>query len=400
MSYQETIKVLESFQKFGIKLGLHRIQTLSGILNNPQNKFPAIIVAGTNGKGSVCAMLSSILTEAGYKVGLYTSPHLVSYTERYKINNKDISTRDFVRGLKRILKIAKKQKEKPTVFEILTALAFQYFADNNVDLAILEVGLGGRLDATNIANPILSVITNIDLEHTEYLGNTLAAIAREKSGIIKNRVSVVTAEKKNEALKIIRQIALSRQAPFIQVINRNLKFKTNLRADYQKINIQTALQAIDSLISLGWEISREQVVEGFKKVVWPGRFQIIKNNPLLIIDGAHNPAGINVFIESYKKLKISTKPIVIFGCQKNKDFIQMLKKLKPMAEQVWLVKSTNSQAADIKVLDQLAQKEKMKHMSFGNIKQALQYYEKKYSKHNLAIVGSLFLIGDTLKIVG
>jgi len=217
---------LDSLQKFGMNLGLERISYLLEKLGNPHLKFKSIHVAGTNGKGSTCAMAASILKEAGYKVGLYTSPHLFDYTERIKVNNKDISTKEFKEGLKLVEKLssnpATKPPSNPTIFEVLTAVAFWYFAKKKVDYAIIEVGLGGRLDATNVLTPQVSVITNIDLEHTEILGKTLAKIAGEKAAIIKPGVPIVTAETKREPLAVVKKKAEEEGSLLIAVSGKQI----------------------------------------------------------------------------------------------------------------------------------------------------------------------------------
>jgi dihydrofolate synthase / folylpolyglutamate synthase len=207
MNYGQSVKYLESFWKFGIRLGLHRIKHLLGKLGDPQEAFLSVHVAGTNGKGSVCAMLSSILTEAGYRTGMYTSPHLRDYTERIRINCDEISKKDFalaIGSIREIISARTYGREKPTEFEILTAAAFKYFKKREVDIAVVEVGLGGRLDSTNVIKPMVSVITNISLDHVNILGRTVSSIAREKAGIIKKGVPVVTGAE-GEALKVIKE---------------------------------------------------------------------------------------------------------------------------------------------------------------------------------------------------
>ncbi|HVN66880.1 MAG TPA: Mur ligase family protein, partial [Candidatus Sulfotelmatobacter sp.] len=233
------IKYLESLEKFGINFGLERVRRLLAELGGPQDKFRSIHVAGTNGKGSTCAMLAAVLQEAGYKVGLYTSPHLFKYNERIKVNGQDISDRDLNAGLRLIKKISSQPpnhltSEQPTVFEVLTALAFWHFARQKVDYAIVEVGMGGRLDATNVITPLVSVITNIDLEHTAILGKTLAKIAAEKSAIIKPGVPVVTAETKPAALNVIKAQAKKNRSRLVQVNSRQSTVDSRLTGAHQK----------------------------------------------------------------------------------------------------------------------------------------------------------------------
>lgn len=376
---------LESLERFGINLGLERITHLLKTLGNPQTKFKSIHIAGTNGKGSTAAMIASILKEAGYRVGLYTSPHLFDYTERIKINGKDISMVDFHTGLKLVQKKASKLKNKPTVFEALTAVAFWYFAKKKVDFAIVEVGLGGRLDATNVLTPLVSIITNIDYEHTKILGKTLAKIAGEKAAIIKAGVPVVTAEEKPEPLKVIKSVCEKNHNLLISV-NRKQELgnrkqeigNSNLLGKHQIINAACADVAVRLA---GIKVSRSAIKKGFQKAKWPGRFQIISKKPYMIVDGAHNPAGIKALNVTIQEL-FSKKFTIIFGCQKDKDYRKMLKELKPIASRIIVTKSSHKQAAKLK--------------GYVSIEEAFAKWDKKSP---LLITGSLFLVADALKIL-
>lgn len=337
---------LESLEKFGINLGLERITRLLEKLGNPHLKFKSIHAAGTNGKGSTCAIIASILKEAGYKVGLYTSPHLLDYTERIKINGIDISRREFADGIRRIKKAAeeirgqRRRIGQPTVFEVLTALAFWYFAKKEVDYAVVEVGLGGRLDATNVITPLVSVITNIDYEHRAILGNTLARIAFEKGGIIKPKVPVVTAERKREPLLTLKKICEERGSLLAQV--DRAPGTGALVGEHQQTNAACAIAAIRLA---GIKVVRKDIAGGLKGVNWPGRFQVISRKPLTIVDGAHNPAGMFALIKTLRGEYPGRKFTFIFGAQKDKNYAAMLRLIKPLAKEIIYTYSSNHQAA-------------------------------------------------------
>ena len=392
-------RYLSSLEKFGINLGLERITCLLEQLKNPHEQFKSIHIAGTNGKGSTAAMAASILKEAGYKVGLYTSPHLFDYTERIKINGKDISRKDFAEGLRLIEKISSNPRlppkadpppeEKcgvanlsPTVFEVLTALAFRYFAQKKVDYAVVEVGLGGRLDATNVLIPEVSVITNIDLEHTEILGKTLAKISAEKAAIIKPGVPVVTAEHKQEALKVIKKIGKNNSSLSILVTRYPLSVTGKLLGAHQKLNAACAVAAI-RLARI--KVSRSAIKNGLRKTAWPGRFQIISKKPLIIVDGAHNPAGVKSLRVTIRE-QFPDKFTVIFGCQKTKDFKKMLREIKPVAARLIITQSSHLQAADLK----------FGAVRTNSIKEAIARWD---GKSPLLVTGSLFLVADAMNLL-
>jgi dihydrofolate synthase/folylpolyglutamate synthase len=368
---------LESLEKFGINLGLDRIKVLLERLGNPHQKFKSIHVAGTNGKGSTCAMLASILKEAGYKVGLYTSPHLFDYRERIKINGKDIPKREFTRIIERIRKRirSRNREETPTVFEVLTAAAFTYFAEQKVEYAVIEVGMGGRLDATNVITPLVAIITNIDLEHTAILGRTLAKVAAEKAAIIKPRVPVITAETKPEALRVIKHNADKNRSLLIQVGSVQEGLKTNLIGEHQKVNAACAVAAV-RLANIA--ANKQAILRGLKMVSWPGRFQVLSRKPLTIVDGAHNPAGIKVLVETLKQQFPGKKFTFIFGTQEDKDLASMLSLLRPLANKIIITHSSHQNAANKK-----------------SIKLADAF--KLSAGEDRVITGSLFLVADVLK---
>ncbi|MFA6430861.1 MAG: folylpolyglutamate synthase/dihydrofolate synthase family protein [Candidatus Margulisiibacteriota bacterium] len=378
------MKYLDSLEKFGINLGLDRINYLLKELGSPHLKFRSIHVAGTNGKGSTCAMVASILKEAGFKVGLYTSPHLFDYTERIKINGKDISRKDFNRGIERIKRIRRDEHGKvfePTVFEVLTALAFWYFAEKKVEYAVVEVGMGGRLDATNVLTPLVSVITNVELEHTQVLGKTLARIAREKAGIIKEGVPVVTAERKSVALNVIKRISKINKSKLLSVTPSSLLLTPNLIGPHQQINAACALAAINAAKI---KIPQTAITKGLKKVSWPARFQIARRKPLTIVDGAHNPAGIKVLIDTLFRQFPDKKFTFIVGVQEDKDIGNMRKEILRAAKKVFFTHSIHKRAV-----------RKIAGAKMYDLANALSMTDKE----DRAICGSFFLAADALKLL-
>src|SRR3989344_7371723 len=271
MEYKKVLDELYSLDIRKWTLGLERIESLLKRLGNPEKKLKCIHVAGTNGKGSVCAMLHSILADVGYKVGLYTSPHLKKFNERIRINNKLISDNDIVK----YYLMVKKYVTSQSFFEITTAMAFLYFADKKVDFAVLEVGLGGRLDATNVVVPLISVITNIGLEHTQFLGKTIKKIAYEKAGIIKNQVPVVTAAE-GIALAAIKKISNEKNSKLYIVNKKNANCRIGLKGEFQKLNAAMAIKSIEALKNdYGVKIKKSSVKKGLLNANWSGRFQFI-----------------------------------------------------------------------------------------------------------------------------
>lgn len=379
---------LESLEKFGIHLGLERIEYLLSRLDNPHLKFKSLHVAGTNGKGSTCAMIAAVLKAAGYKVGLYTSPHLLDYTERIKINGQDISRKRFFEGLKKVQKLTMTMRDKPTVFEVLTAVAFWYFAEEKVDYAVVEVGMGGRLDSTNVITPLVSVITNIDYEHTEVLGKSLSKIAGEKGGIIKPGVPVVTAEHKSEPLRVMKSIAERKNVLLIAVSHQPAAINSNLIGTHQRVNAACAIAAIRMA---GIKVSKKAIQSGLRKVRWPGRFQVISKNPLILLDGAHNPAGIKTLQVTIQDRFPGIKFTVVFGCQKDKDASKMLCCLRTIASKIIITQSSHKHAVNGRKLSKYIKKEVLTN----SLREALADWDKASP---LIITGSLFLVADALKV--
>lgn len=362
--YEQSVKILTSTEKFHICLGLERIQALLKLFDNPQDKIKIIHVAGTNGKGSFCSIVSSILQSAGYQTGLFTSPHLVKYTERIKINSFPISDKDFYKILTEVENKAKENNIYLTEFEILTAVGFIYFERNKVDFAVIEVGLGGRYDATNIVKkPVLTAITSISLDHTDRLGNTISEIAYEKSGILKPEVKCIVS-KSNAGLKVILDNAkltnakLITTTDFVELDNaeNNNKaifdgksYEFSLLGEYQAQNLSLALTAIKELQKNNILIEDTHIKDGLKNVKHNGRFQYIKDLNL-IIDGAHNPDGAKVLRNSLNKL-FKNKPIrFIYATINTKDYKTILNTLITSADELILYNFNRQNAVPTKEL--------------------------------------------------
>ena len=320
MNYTTVIKDITSQGKFRINLGLERISYLLECLENPQDKLKCIQVAGTNGKGSVCTMLASILKEAGYKTGLYTSPHIFEYTERIKINGVDISQEDFSKYYSKVIELSKENGINPTEFEILTAIMFKYFADNNIDIAVIETGLGGRFDATNVLKTNLcSIITHIDLDHTDRLGNTKDKIAFEKAGIIKQDSIVITSE----GYEAIKDKADEVNALFVLTapcVSPEYIDALSLKGEHQQENLALVITAIKTVFN---NISDDIIIQGLQNTKNPCRFQYIKDKNL-IIDGAHNPNCFQALRNNLDRYFHDKKRNYVFGCLNTKDYEKML----------------------------------------------------------------------------
>ena len=327
-TYNDAVKLLTSVGKFHISLGLDRMFKIMDLLGNPQDKLNCIHVAGTNGKGSVCAILSSILTCAGQKVGLYTSPHIFKYTERIQICGNPITDADFVKYVFEISDLADKNNIDLTEFEVLTAVMFKYFYDNDVDVVVLETGLGGRFDATNIIKRNLcSIITHVDFDHTERLGNTIDEIASEKAGIIKPNCPCIVFEGR----EVYRDVTDELGSLLLMVAPYAPTTELALKGSYQQENLSLALAAIEEVFP---EVPRSVIDEGLSRVKHPCRFQYIEDKNL-IIDGAHNPNGINSLSQSLDMYYPNTNRRFIFGCLKNKDYTKMVQSLFMQGDEIY-----------------------------------------------------------------
>ena len=410
--------LLKPFQHFGVHLGLSRIIKLLANLGNPHHQVPIIHVAGTNGKGSVCAYLTSVLTEAGYRTGCYTSPHLVDWTERICINKQPISSAEFSQLILQVQEAVQPDDEYPTQFEVITAAAWLYFFQQKVDVAVIEVGLGGRLDATNVCDqPLVTVITSISREHWQQLGPTVADIAREKAGIIKPGCPVVVGQLPPDAEKVVRSRAQELQSLYIapqpaaeitpgwaeyQTIENAqiIKYPLPLQGQIQLTNSALALAALEIIQKQGWEISPEAIINGISKTQWPGRMQWVTwNHQKLLIDGAHNPAAAHA-LRNYLDSLHTPKITWIMGMLATKEHTEIFQALLRCHDQLYLVPVPDHSSANPLELAKIAREtcpELSLCQTYPDLTSAL---EAAFTSTNNQVVlcGSLYLIGHFLNI--
>jgi dihydrofolate synthase/folylpolyglutamate synthase len=445
MNFEEAVEYLYSLghETLAMKLGLDTIRALAAACGDPQRKFPAIHIAGTNGKGSTAAMTAAILRAAGYRVGLYTSPHLISITERVRVDGEDISQDDFARLASEVRGQCEKSVAQgalaapATFFEQVTMLAFLYLAEREIDLAVLEVGMGGRFDATNICHPIVTAITSIGHDHQKHLGETLAEIAGEKAGIIKTGVPVVVAPQEEAAMMTVVARSIESQARLVSVeeIMRSsddlhidssmddgdaadislvgryrVRYRTgraqydallSLRGRHQACNALTAIHIAEQLIEEGWEIFPAAINEGLSGAEWPGRLEISNiSNCLLLLDGAHNVEGARV-LRDFLAEHFSTRPItLIFGAMADKAIAEMGELLFPIAQKVIVTRVENLRAADPRRLREIAAKWHRDVNCADDVKQALALAGEVTPQNGLICAcGSLFLIGEIKELV-
>ena len=390
------------YQRVGVsayKADLDNTKAICKLLGNPENKFESVHVAGTNGKGSTSHMLAAVLQSTGYKVGLYTSPHLKDFRERIKINGKMISKKfvmDFVDKYK-----SNFETIDPSFFEWSTGLAFDHFAKEKVDIAIIETGLGGRLDSTNVITPLLSIITNISYDHQNLLGNTLEKIAYEKAGIIKQNGIVVIGEKQKETKNIFEKKAKDMNALLLYAEDfaSSKGISCGLKGTYQQKNIPIVLLASEILNHLGYKINSKSVAKGFKDVCkltgLRGRWDTISKNPLIIADIAHNEAGIKEVFRQVKTIKYKNIHIV-FGTVNDKD-IQKILSLLPKKEIYYFCKANIPRALDENTLASKAEKFGLKGKTFSSVKQALNSAKKNAGQKDLILVtGSAFVVAEVI----
>ena len=401
MSYKKTLDYLFSrlpiYQRKGViayKKDINNIISATKILKDPHKKFRNIHIAGTNGKGSIAHMLSSIFQEAGYKVGLYTSPHLKDFRERIKINGRMIDQKqviDFVKKYKYDF-----EKINLSFFEFTVALAFNYFAKEKIDIGIIETGLGGRLDSTNIILPELSIISNIGIDHTNLLGNTIEKIAREKAGIIKSKTPVIIGRNQKKIRKILIDVANKKNTTLKYSSPHN--YQTDLNGNYQKENINTVVTAILELQKVGWKIKNKDIQNGLlntkKNTGILGRWQKLKEKPLIICDIAHNKDGINAIIKQLKKQKYNNLHI-IFGTVNDKslDILSLL----PKDAKYYFCKPNIPRGLNEVILQNSASRKKLKGKCYHSVKNALKAAKINANKEDLIFIGgSTFVVAEIL----
>lgn len=430
MNYTEAINYIKDTAKFGSKLGLERTEKILEYLGDPHKKIKTIHIAGTNGKGSTTAMLTKILVSSGYKVGCYISPYIEEFEERMQINNENIPKEDLAEIVTEVAgaveKVIADDLGNPTEFEIITCAGFLYFERNNVDFAVVEVGLGGRLDSTNVINPELSIIGSISLDHVAILGDTLEKIAFEKGGIIKDKTKVILYPQEECVTKVIEEICRSKEAPLVKVNSENAKFIGVSQVEENKIaqelviktsrdtyqvslallgvhqiqNCNVVVNSCEALMDMGVKITKETILKGLKEVKWPGRLEIMRRNPLVVMDGAHNIDGIKKLTESIDKYFKCKNMVLILGILADKQVDEMINTICPKAARVIAVTPHSERA-------ELCEDLREKVLLCNENCEAVMDYEEAYDKalsyckedDMVVISGSLYMVGDMRKIV-
>jgi dihydrofolate synthase / folylpolyglutamate synthase len=427
MNYQESLDYLTSLGRFGIKLGLTRTEALLHEMGDPHLLFQGVHVGGTNGKGSVCAMLAAVLQKAGYRVGLMPKPHLVSYTERIQVDQRPIAEEDFAALLSELQPVIARVSARlgpPTEFEILTIAALHYLARAGIDLLVCEVGLGGRLDSTNVLDLGVSVITNVALDHTQHLGTTLEAIAAEKAGILKPDAFAITGAQP-PALAVIESAAAAQTDPLwrlgqeIQVsaqdrdwsglvvtvatpagTQRDLRLP--LLGMHQAENAALAIAAIDALRSRGWEVPAGALRDGLAHARWPGRLDVIARDPIVLVDGGHNPAGLERAVEAVRRLSRGRPLAVVFGAMNDKDLPAMLALIATLDAPTVFSPIASERAADPAALSELYGRlaptaAPTAARTATSSAQALALAREQSGAHGIVFVtGSLYLVGELI----
>jgi len=416
--YNRCLKTMYGLRRFGIILDLETIEAILNALGNPQNNFASIHVAGTNGKGSVASSLSAILHESGYKVGLYTSPHLVRFNERICINNRQISDADVVKSFKAVQQVHHGNRS-PTFFEFATAMALYEFGRQKVDWAVIETGMGGRFDATNVIQPAMSIITNVSMEHRDYLGNTLAQITREKAGIIKRGAPVITAIKQKQAQAVVLRAAAKKSAP-PYVLGRDFKVRrqragefsyygientwhnmhTALLGHYQVDNAALAIAACELLNKDKAEISENNIQDGLTKTRWPGRLEIVSDNPFVILDGAHNLIAARNLSKFLSENLAHRRITLVVGILDDKPYGAMLKSLLPVCARAIITRAKTDRALAPQRLYAAAKKIIADVTMIPEVAAAARHaIEAANPDDVICIAGSLYVVGEAKEAI-
>jgi dihydrofolate synthase/folylpolyglutamate synthase len=415
MNKQNCLSILSDLNCNEINLGLGPIKNLLEKIGNPQLMYPTVLIGGTNGKGSISAVLSSILKESGYKVGLYTSPHLINIRERIRINDTLISEE----RLHECIRLINSHLEEPlTYFEYLTASAYLYFYQEKVDIAVLEVGMGGRLDATNVVKPMLSVISNIHTDHQEYLGRHLKHIAREKAEIINDNNFCVTAVKQKAIINILENTCRERGATLLR-LGKDIRVRSNgngyfsyqglsrkianlycsLSGAHQVKNAALALAAAELITARGIEVNEQAMITGVASATWEGRLEVLQKLPTVIVDGAHNLSAVTALCDELRKGDSASGRILILGVLRDKNYNMMLKKLLPLFQHIIFTKPKTDRAVDLDQLVKIAKKYGHFSEAIEDCREALQRALSLAGINDLICVsGSLYLVGEIKKI--
>ena len=386
MTPDEALDWLHASEFTGIKLGLENTERLLAACGHPEKRTRFLHVAGTNGKGSTCAMLDAILRRAGFRTGLYTSPHLVDFRERIRVNGEMIPCEDLAEGLTRLRDAVRDWDHAPTFFEISTVLALDYFARSGCDIVVLETGMGGRLDSTNAVTPLVSTITPIDMDHMQWLGDTLEKIASEKAGIIKPGIPVVSAPQQPAAAEVLRKSAAERGAE-IRFVSEPCLHPLALAGAHQKWN---AALAVETLRASGLEISESAIREGLLQTDWPARFQRVGR---FIVDGAHNAHSATALAKTWREVFAERQATVVFGALADKDYPEILAHLEPLAARFLFVPVENPRSESPAALAPRVSRPSQIHATLESaLRAALDFSDP------ILVTGSLFLAGEALRI--
>ena len=416
MTYEEALAYLENYTWSKTRLGLGRTRELTAKLGDPQKKLRFVHVAGSNGKGSTCAMTASILQAAGYKTGLYTSPYIQTFCERIQINGENIPEHRLAEVTEKLRDAAETMEDHPSWFEMVTAVAFQYYLEENCDIVVLEVGMGGEFDSTNVIDaPEVAVLTNIGLEHTEYLGDTIEEIAHTKSGIIKPGCRVVSYDNVPEVKAIISEVAKENGAPLvfadpseIKLISRDLDgqvfewegktYRLPLHGEHQLKNAAVVMEIVRELREQDWDISDEAVRRGLAEVKWPARFQILSRDPLFILDGGHNPQCAEAMTESLDALLPGQKVDFLLGILADKDYTQMIDILGPYAASFHCIAPENERALGVEALADTIRARGFETYAYNDLGEAIRAVCDSAAANSRPAVcfGSLYLAGEVL----
>jgi len=408
MTYAEAIQFLYSRRWFGTKFGLTNTLKLAELAGNPHQQLRFIHVAGTNGKGSTCAMLESIYRTAGLRVGLFTSPHLVAFGERIQVNRQLISEAQVVRQVTELQPLLAQfpAEEHPTFFEVVTVMALRHFAEQKCDLVIWETGLGGRLDATNIVTPLASVITNVQYDHQKWLGETLASIAAEKAGIIKRGIPVITATDEPEALRVLQDTVRGQNAPLTVIDISDTHgapldtLELPLRGAHQRLNAALAIATVRALAAQV-PVSDETLLIGLSQINWPGRLQLIHtpSGQRILLDGAHNIAGAHTLADALHQYFSGAKPTLILGILQDKDWEAICHILAPLASRILLVPVPSERTANPAELFSACQRANPAISVHPRASLAAALSETA-SDPFVLMTGSLYLVGEAMDLLG
>lgn len=427
MNYSEARKFVEETTKYGSILGLETIKTLLDELGNPQDKVKIVHVAGTNGKGSVFTFVQNVLLKAGYHVGRYASPAVFEYREIIQFDGKNITEEEFAKYMANVKsacdRMVSQGKHHPTSFEVETALAYLYFSNKPCDIVLIETGMGGETDATNVEKEALcSVITSISLDHMQFLGNTVEDIAKVKAGIIKENSDVVVSNQGESIINVIESQAAVKNSKvvmanepynikidgyitsfdYVTANDKKLSVKISMMGAYQLINACTAIETLEILRSKGYDITDENIIEGMKNAKWPGRMEVVKEQPLIVIDGAHNPGAAVKLKESIEMYFTNKRIAFIMGVLADKDYSKEIKIVAGLAKKIFTITPDNKRALNGKALA-LAVADSNKNVIFEpTLEEAVKEAEKLYRNNEIDMIlafGSLSYLGDLKNII-